>query len=796
MKLSADFKREERGSITVFLSMILLLIFAMCAALIQGARLHTGRQRQQLVLENAVDAAFSRYFLPLYENYHVFFLNQGIDTDTLSGEEFLDSIREYIYYGMSTEDGDFMKGIDLYKDGLEALELMEVETAVGREGNIFKNEVLEYMKYKAGESVLEDMLEKMDLFSAARKTGKVLEYKLAAEEAMGLLDEILLDEIKNIDGVIFKKNGTIAAAEYFGKKFSNGGNSMGAVGINNSIVYSVMSPEYVNPVKVMKNIESDARSLKGLIGQREKLEEQLREPENKENKGSGGSNKTNDKKTAKIKKKLKEINKKIKAKIKAIRENKKRVTDPLAGMEACLQRAGERLPELEKKQREIKERLGQYEKALSENEGQLPGETYDSLLADLNDKKAYAGSGNTLEVSMIEKVLNMEPVLKDDQRVIQEFAGYKNVDFTEDEASIEAFIEETEKYREIIVSYEIRPLSFDYTGVEIKEKVDSPLEAMQGFLEEGILALVIPEGMEVSEKTLKQGDRLRSVYANCEEAEKEEPEMKNSLKGTDKGYNSGLTDSAGQFGEDNWGKEIAESLLINQYIKEHTIYFPIKGTGADEKVQEASDGEEGESRSGLLYETEYIIQGKACDKDNLLGVINRILFTRTMLNFVAVLTDSEKRSLAYSTASALIGFTGMEPLIILTQTLILIAWAYEEAVVDTAALLLGKPVPILKAPGEFQMQYTDLLLISPGVIRQKAKAMPDTAASLSINYEEFLFITLLGTSWKTRCFRLMDLADACGKKYDEGFEIEKCVFAAEVRAEFKMPGTHTCYHSY
>lgn len=792
MKLSADFKREETGSITVFLSMILLLIFAMCAALIQGARLHTGRQREQLILENAVDAAFSRYFLPLYENYHVFFLNQGIDTDTLSGEGFLDSIREYIYYGMSTEDGELMKGIDLYKDGLEALELMEVETAVGREGNIFKNEVLEYMKYKAGESALKGMLEKMDLFSAAKKTGKVLEYKLAAEEAMGLLDEILLDEIKNIDGVIFKKNGTIAAAKNFGKKFSNGGNSMGAVGINNSIVYSVMSPEYVNPVKVMENIESDARSLKGLIKQREKLEEQLREPENK----GGVSNKNNDKETAKIKKKLKEINKKIKEKIKAIRENKNKVTAPLSGMEVCLQRAGERLPELEKKQREIKERLGQYEKALLENEGQLPGETYDSLLADLSDKKAYAGSGNTLEVSMIEKVLNMEPVLKDDQRVIQEFAGYKNVDFTEDEASIEAFIGETEKYREIITSYEISPLSFDYTGVEIKEKVDSPLEAMQGFLEEGILALVIPEGIKVSEKTLKQGDRLRSVYAKCEEEEKEQPEMKNSLKGTDKGYNSGLTDSAGQFGEDNWGNEIPESILINQYIKEHTIYFPVKGTGADEKGREVSDGEETESRSGLLYETEYIIQGKACDRDNLLGVINRILFTRTMLNFVAVLTDSEKRSLAYSTASALIGFTGMEPLIILTQTLILIAWAYEEAVVDTAALLLGKQVPILKAPGEFQIQYTDLLLISPGVIRQKANAMPDTVAALSINYEEFLFITLLASSWKTRCFRLMDLADACGKKYDEGFEIEKCVFAAEVRAEFKMPGTHTCYHSY
>lgn len=790
--LVSNMKKEESGSITVFLSLILLLIFAMCAALIEGARIHTGRQREQLILEAAVDSVFTEYCLPLYENYHVFFLNRGIDTDSLTGEEFLSSIQEYISCGMSTEgENRQQRGVDLYRDELVSLKLTGAESAVGKEGEIFRNEVLEYMKYKTAGSTIEAVLEKMDLFSAAQKTGKVLKHKLAAEEAMGQLDELILEEIGYIEGVFFRKNGTLRAESEFGKKYAVGGTGMSAVGIDNSLIYSTMQREYLSPLSVMDKIIQKAQSLKSSVRAREKAEEELsllyEEPE-EETKAARQKRK---KKQKTVEKKIEKLEKEIKKAAKEIREEKKRITKPAAGCVLCLQNARDTLPRLKEKQEEILDRLREYEQELSKQEGQIPQETYDGLLEDLRRKQDYVGNKERIETSMIERLLEMEPQLTENQRIIGDFREYASVDFYEEEESLNTFIEETKRYKGIIGACRINTLKFDYSNVKIQEKVESPLETMQNFLEEGTMALVIPEGVEVSKKSLPEGDRLYKSNSQNPTEQEEPAKTGDSLKGVDNnGYNSEITDSAGHFGDEDIKGEtstdgfitnemqvLLENVLLNQYAMEHTIHFP----AGEEAVPEEN------SRSGLLYETEYLIQGKDSDKDNLQGVINRILFTRTMLNFISVLTDSEKRATAHSTAAALVGFTGMEPLIILTQTLILVAWSYEEALVDAAAMLLGKSAPILKSPSDFQMKYTDLLCISPALIRQKARAMKDTVVGLSINYEEFLFINLLTISKARRCYRLMDLADACAKSYKEDFAIENCTFSVEIEAEFKMP---------
>lgn len=793
-----DMKKDENGSITVFLSLILLLIFAMCATLIEGARIHTGRQREQLILEAAVDGVFTEYYLPLYENYHVFFLNRGIDTDTLTGEEFLSSIREYIFSGMSTEGEDWQgKGIDLYKDKLVSIKLTGAESAVGKEGEIFRNEVLEYMKYKAAGSTIEAVLEKMDLFSAAQKTGKVLKHKLAAEEAMGQLDQLILDEIGYIEGVVFKKNGTLKASGEFGKKYAVDGTGMSAVGIDNSLIYSTMLPEYINPVEGLNGLIQKAEKLIRYVREREKLEEKLDSFDEEPEPESKAEQARQKKRKAAIRKKLKKIKTDINSLSKEIRVTKKRITLPAAGSVLCIQNARETLPRLKEKQEEIIKKLKEYEDALNEHEGQIPSETYDGLLNDLKEKQDYVGNKERIEASMIDRLLGMETKLTENQKILESFMEYEAAGFEEEEESLTTFIEVTKSYKEIIEPCKIDMLKFDYSNVKISEKVKSPLETMQNFLEEGMMALVIPEGVEVSEKSLPEGDRLYKLNSQNPGDQENPKQMGDSLKGVDNdGYNSEITDSAGQFGDEDIqgdsapndsfegnfiskkAQDLLENILLNQYAVEHTVHFPAG--------KENAPSEE-ESRSGLMYEMEYLIQGEDSDRDNLQGIINRILFTRTMLNFIAVLTDSEKRAMAHSTAAALVGFTGMEPLIILTQTLILVAWSYEEAVVDTAAMFLGKSVPILKSPSDFQMQYTDLLCISPALIKQKARAMTDTATGLSINYEEFLFINLLTIPRARRCYRLMDLADACCKKYQEDFAIERCIFSIEIEAEFKMP---------
>ena len=76
--------------------------------------------------------------------------------------------------------------------------------------------------------------------------------------------------------------------------------------------------------------------------------------------------------------------------------------------------------------------------------------------------------------------------------------------------------------------------------------------------------------------------------------------------------------------------------------------------------------------SVLTYEQEYLLVGKYNDFDNLSSVISRIIFLRTILDFVSLLGDSSKCNEAKLAAAALVGFTGLPILVSITQTILML----------------------------------------------------------------------------------------------------------------------------
>ena len=77
-------------------------------------------------------------------------------------------------------------------------------------------------------------------------------------------------------------------------------------------------------------------------------------------------------------------------------------------------------------------------------------------------------------------------------------------------------------------------------------------------------------------------------------------------------------------------------------------------------------GSEGESEL-LVYEAEYILGGKASDRENLEYVAGRLTAVRTGLNFLYLMGDQAKRAEAEALAAGLVGFTGIAPLLITRQ---------------------------------------------------------------------------------------------------------------------------------
>ena len=90
---------------------------------------------------------------------------------------------------------------------------------------------------------------------------------------------------------------------------------------------------------------------------------------------------------------------------------------------------------------------------------------------------------------------------------------------------------------------------------------------------------------------------------------------------------------------------------------------------------------------------EYLLGGKASDKDNLEYVIGRIRILRFAVNYGYLLTDKDMQmevdTLA-TTLSAVFLSPEIGPVI---KHALLLAWAYGESLTDVKTLLAGKKVP-------------------------------------------------------------------------------------------------------
>ena len=113
----------------------------------------------------------------------------------------------------------------------------------------------------------------------------------------------------------------------------------------------------------------------------------------------------------------------------------------------------------------------------------------------------------------------------------------------------------------------------------------------------------------------------------------------------------------------------------------------------------------------LDYEMEYLLGGKASDKDNLEYVIGRIRILRFAVNYGYLLTDKDMQmevdTLA-TTLSAVFLSPEIRPVI---KHALLLAWAYGESLTDVKTLLAGKKVPAVKSKESWNLTLDSLLVL-------------------------------------------------------------------------------------
>lgn len=210
--------------------------------------------------------------------------------------------------------------------------------------------------------------------------------------------------------------------------------------------------------------------------------------------------------------------------------------------------------------------------------------------------------------------------------------------------------------------------------------------------------------------------------------------------------------------------EALTDFLFGEYVMEYLQDF--------QEQKEKEKKNEGQ----LRYEVEYVLIGKDNDKDNLMGVLNRIYGTRVAFNSLSVLTNPNCQKEAAALAGTIIGWTGIVPLVLALQWLFLEAMALAESVLDMRAIVAGKKVPLVKGPAHWKVTLSNVVhLLTSGA--QSAES------SSGFDYPTYERILLFFEANKDKYMRTMDIIEWGMQKTDPGFHMDDCVYAIEIETE-------------
>lgn len=147
MQVQYDKYFDERGQITIFLSLLLLVLMMSFLFIVEGVISYSASSLGEDAVKGAGESIMANYDRELFKNYHLFFLDpRQKDYIVTDGKEF---INQY-FSGNSF--------FDIYCDSLE---VTGEKTAVDEDGLYLKHEIREWMKYREEKEiakVLEDII--------------------------------------------------------------------------------------------------------------------------------------------------------------------------------------------------------------------------------------------------------------------------------------------------------------------------------------------------------------------------------------------------------------------------------------------------------------------------------------------------------------------------------------------------------------------------------------------------------------------------------------------------------------
>ena len=128
-----DRRKELRASVTVLFAMTAVLITALFLSAVESVRTQGTRLYFTLLCNSAMDSLFSQYHRPLWEDYRL------LGLEHYSDEQLKDEFRGFA--------GPYLEAENYYALELGDIEISEKALITDSEGEVFEDEILDYMGY-------------------------------------------------------------------------------------------------------------------------------------------------------------------------------------------------------------------------------------------------------------------------------------------------------------------------------------------------------------------------------------------------------------------------------------------------------------------------------------------------------------------------------------------------------------------------------------------------------------------------------------------------------------------------
>ena len=166
-------KKTVRGELTVFFSLVFLLLLALVGAVVESVSIQVQKNEKRADAGRAAESIFAEYQRNLLEKYGVFALEEGYESGQISEENVLNRLS---FYGAENMD----------------IANVAIRYLTDDDGREFFRQAVEYQKMKTGMSVVEDVLEHQSVWEEKEYLAE--EYEAADEKADDDLQQILQSE--------------------------------------------------------------------------------------------------------------------------------------------------------------------------------------------------------------------------------------------------------------------------------------------------------------------------------------------------------------------------------------------------------------------------------------------------------------------------------------------------------------------------------------------------------------------------------------------------------------------------